>query len=130
MVLVKDFVVRTTKDGRQFVALVIQGGLSFVQSKNTGNYYATVKQCSIPSTFDEATAKSFIGERMPGSVQKMSCPSYQWVNKQTGEVIELAHRWVYVPEGASLEEAIYEGEPQVTLADQRSQVNSLLKGSI
>jgi len=119
MVRVKDFVVRTTKDGRQFVALIIQGGLSFVQSKNTGNYYATVKQCSIPSTFDEDTAKSFVGERMPGSVQKMSCPTYQWVNKTTGEVIELSHRWVYVPEGATIEEAVFEGEPEVALADKQ-----------
>ena len=125
MVRVKDYVVRTTKDGRQFVALVIQGGLSFVQSKNTGNFYATVKQCSIPSTFDEDTAKSFVGEQMPGSVQKLSCPTYQWVNKTTGEVIELSHRWVYVPEGASLEEAIFEGEPQVTLADQKAELKPI-----
>jgi len=125
MVRVKDYVVRTTKDGRQFVALVIQGGLSFVQSKNTGNFYATGKQCSIPSTFDEDTAKSFVGEQMPGSVQKLSCPTYQWVNKTTGEVIELSHRWVYVPEGASLEEAIFEGEPQVTLADQKAELKPI-----
>ncbi len=113
MVTVKQYAVRPTKDGREFIALILQGGLSLVQSKNTGNFYATVKQCSIPSTFDEATAKSFIGERIPGTVQKKECDAFQWVNKETGEVIELAHRWVYVPEGATLEEAIFEGEPEV-----------------
>ena len=113
MVTVKEYAVRQTKDGREFIALILQGGLSLVQSKNTGNFYATVKQCSIPSTFDEATAKSFIGERIPGTVQKKECDAFQWVNKETGEVIELAHRWVYVPEGATLEEAIFEGEPEV-----------------
>jgi hypothetical protein len=113
MVTVKEYAVRQTKDGREFIALILQGGLSLVQSKNTGNFYATVKQCSIPSTFDEPTAKSFIGERIPGTVQKKECEAYQWTNKQTGEVIELAHRWVYVPEGATLEEAIFEGEPEV-----------------
>ena len=113
MVTVKQYAVRQTKDGREFIALILQGGLSLVQSKNTGNFYATVKQCSIPSTFDEATAKSFIGERIPGTVQKKECDAFQWVNKETGEVIELAHRWVYVPEGATLEEAIFEGEPEV-----------------
>jgi len=113
MVTVKQYAVRQTKDGREFIALILQGGLSLVQSKNTGNFYATVKQCSIPSTFDEPTAKSFIGERIPGTVQKKECEAYQWTNKQTGEVIELAHRWVYVPEGATLEEAIFEGEPEV-----------------
>ena len=113
MVTVKQYAVRQTKDGREFIALILQGGLSLVQSKNTGNFYATVKQCSIPSTFDEATAKSFIGERIPGTVQKKECDAFQWVNKETGEVIELAHRWVYVPEGATLEEALFEGEPEV-----------------
>ena len=120
MVIVKDFVIRHAKeDGREFVALVIQGGLSLVQSKNTGNFYATVNQCSIPSTFDEATAKAFIGEKLPGSIQRMSCDAYEWTNKETGEVIELSHRWVYVPEGATLEEAIFEGEPEVALADKK-----------
>ncbi|MDD2381397.1 MAG: hypothetical protein WCY58_13215 [Mariniphaga sp.] len=120
MVIVKDYAIRQAQDGRQFVALILQGGLSLVQSKNTGNFYATVKQCSIPSTFDEETAKGFIGERMPGSVQRKSCEAYQWTNKDTGEVIELSHRWVYVPEGATLEEAVFEGDPEVTLADKKT----------
>jgi hypothetical protein len=120
MVIVKDFAVRQAKDGREFVALILQGGLSLIQSKKTGNYYATVKQCSIPSTFDEETAKSFIGEKLPGSVQRMSCETYEWTNRETGEVMELSHRWVYVPEGATLEEAVYEGEPEVTLADKKA----------
>lgn len=119
MVTVKDYAIRTTKDGRNFVALILQGGLSLVQSKQTGNFYATVKQCSIPSTFDEATAKLMIGERVPGSVQKMSCETYEWTNRETGEIIELSHRWVYVPEGATIEEAIFEGEPQVALAEKK-----------
>ena len=119
MVIVKDYAVCQAKDGREFIALILQGGLSLIQSKKTGNYYATVKQCSIPSTFDEETAKSFVGEKLPGSVQRMSCETYEWTNKDTGEVIELSHRWVYVPEGASINEAVYEGEPEVALADEK-----------
>ena len=120
MVTIVDYAVRQAKeDGREFIVLVLQGGLSLVQSKNTGNFYATVKQTSIPSTFDEATAKGFIGEKLPGSVQCMSCDAYEWVNKDTGEVLELSHRWVYVPEGATLEEAVFEGEPEVALAEKQ-----------
>jgi len=119
MVIVKDYAIRKATDGREFIALILQGGLSLIQSKKTGNYYATVKQCSISSTFDEETAKGFIGERLPGSVQRMSCESYQWTNKDTGEIMELSHRWVYVPEGATLEEAVFEGEPEVALADEK-----------
>lgn len=120
MVTIVDYAVRQAKDdGREFIVLVLQGGLSLVQSKSTGNFYATVKQTSIPSTFDEATAKGFIGEKLPGSVQRMSCETYEWTNKDTGEVLELSHRWVYVPEGATLEEAVFEGEPEVALAEKQ-----------
>ena len=52
MVTVVDFAKRIASDGREFIALILQGGLCLVQSKNTGNFYATVKKCSIPSTFE------------------------------------------------------------------------------
>jgi hypothetical protein len=124
MVIVKDIAKRKCSDGREFVALILQGGLSLVQSKTTGNFYATVKQCSIPSTFDESTAKGFIGERIPGSVVRKECETYQWTNKETDEVIELAHRWVYVPEGGSLEDAIFEGQPEVVEQKPRAMVTA------
>jgi len=126
MVTVKDYAIRQAKDGREFIALILQGGLSLVQSQSTRNYYATVKQCSIPSTFDEETAKSMVGEQVPGSVQRMSCEPYDWTNKETGEVLELSHRWVYVPEGATLEDAIFEGEPQVELAEKQQKQESFV----
>ena len=115
MVTVVDYAVRQTKDGRVFVALILQGGLSLVQSKQSGNYYATVKKCSIPSTFDESTAKQMIGEKIAGSVQRRQCEPYSFTVKDTGEVLDLNYRWVYVPEGATIEEAVYEGEPEVAL---------------
>ena len=118
MVTVKDFAVRKCIDGREFIALILQGGLSLVQSRQTGNYYATVKQCSIPSTFDEATAKMMIGERVPGSVQKKQCEPYEWINKTTGEIISLDYRWAYVPEGTTIEDAIFEGKPEVALVER------------
>ena len=120
MVIVKDYAVREAKDGREFIALILQGGLSLVKSSKSGNYYATVKQVSIPSTFDEQAAKSFIGQELPGSVQRMSCDPYEWENKDSGEIMELSHRWVYLPEGASIDEAVYEGEPEVALADKKA----------
>jgi len=119
MVTVIDSAERQRKDGTTFVALILLGGLSLVQSQNTGNFYATVKQCSIPSTFDEETAKGRIGERVPGNVVKKPCDPYEWTNKESGKVLELSHRWVYLPEGATLEEAIFEGDPEVTLADKK-----------
>ncbi len=112
MVTVVDYALKTTTEGREFNTLVLQGGLCMVQSKITGNYYATVKKCSIPSTFDEATAKAMIGEKIPGSIQKKACEPYEYTNKETGEIIEMDYRWFYCPEGTSLEEVVFEGPVQ------------------
>ena len=122
MVTVKDYAIRQAKDGREFIALILQGGLHMAQSKQTGNFYATVKKCSIPSTFDEGTAKGMIGEKIPGSVQKKSCETYDFVNKETGEIIQLDYRWAYVPEGATIEEAVFEGEPEVTMVKRKAPI--------
>ena|SRR5690554_2024124 len=119
MVTVVDYAIRQAKeDGREFIALILQGGLSLVRSNQSGNYYATVKRVGIPSTFDEDTAKAFIGEKIPGSVQRKECEPYEFIVKDTGEVLELNHRWVYVPEGETVENGIFEGEPEVALADK------------
>jgi hypothetical protein len=127
MVQVVDYAVRQTKDGRDFIALILQGGLHMAQSRQTSNFYATVKRCSIPSTFDEETARAMIGEKVLGSVQKKSCEPYDFTMKDTGEVLHLDYRWAYVPEGATIEEAVFEGEPEVTLAKRKSTI--LLKTS-
>ncbi len=120
MVTVIDYAVRQRKeDGSEFIALILHGGLSLVQSKTTGNTYATVKKVSIPSTFDADTAKGFIGERMPGSVQRKECEPYEFIVKDSGEVLKLSHRWVYVPEGETVENGIFHGEPEVTLAEKQ-----------
>lgn len=120
MVTVVDFATRHSKDGREFNVLILQGGLSMVQSKQTGNYYATVKRCSIPSTFDADTAKSMVGEKITGSVQKKACEPYSFVVKSTGEEMQLDYRWVYLPDGASMEEAIWEGEPEVAFVQEKA----------
>jgi hypothetical protein len=112
MVTISDFAVRTRSDGSQFFCLILQGGIELVKSKQTDSFYATVKKASIPSTFDEATCKASIGQQFPGSIQKQSCEPYNYVVKETGEIMELTHRWVYLPEGATLEEAIFEGTPE------------------
>jgi len=119
MVTVVDYAIRQRKDGTSFIALILQGGLSLVQSRNTGNYYATVKRCSIPSTFDEETAKAMVGEQVPGSIQRQSCEEYEFVAQNTGEVVTLDYRWAYVPEGETVENGIFEGAPEVVQVEKK-----------
>ena len=84
-------------DGKPFVSLKLQGGIEAVQSQETGKMYLTARTCWIPSTFDVATAKSLIGQDLPGSVQKVATEPYEYTIRQTGEVIMLSHKYEFFP---------------------------------
>jgi hypothetical protein len=106
MVKIVDFVKRQNREGVEFNALILQGGIELVRSKESGNYYATSKKASITSTFDDATCQNLIGQQIPGSVQKVESEPYEFTNKETGEVFTLTHRWVYLKEGETIEEKV------------------------
>lgn len=100
MVQVTNYAVRERKDGTTFIALEISGGLEIQQSQTTGNFYATVRKCSIPSTFDEIIAKSMIGQKIEGEIVRVETDPYDYLNKRTGEVITLQHGYAFRPVGS------------------------------
>jgi hypothetical protein len=104
MVTVSNYRVSTNKENKKFYSLILTGEIEFIQSKETGNFYATAKETSITSTFTEEVCKSLVGKQMPGSIQKVKAPKYSYTIKETGEVISLDYRYVYVPEGQTLED--------------------------
>jgi hypothetical protein len=106
MVTIVDFVKRQNREGKEFNALILQGGIELVKSKETGKFYATSKKASITSTFDDATCQSLIGQQIPGSVQRVESEPYEFTNKETGEVLTINHRWVYLKEGETIEERV------------------------
>ena len=112
MVRIIDYKVRENRDGDVFLALIVQGGIQLVKSKETGMYYATSKKASLPSTFDEETCKSLIGQELDGTVEKVDCEPYEITNEETGEVLQLNYRWVYVKEGDTVEQAVKQEAPQ------------------
>lgn len=103
MVRIINYKERETDDGRSFFVLELQGGLEMVKSQDTGKYYATIRKASVPTTFDEATCKAFIGTEMPGNIEKELCDPYEYTVQETGEVIDLSHRYTYVADDAKLE---------------------------
>lgn len=98
--------IQRVKDGKTFMILQVQGGVEMVQSSTTGRFYATAKRCFIPSTFDEITAKSFVGTQLTGDIVRMECDPYQYTVPSTGEVITLAHTYEYQPEVFSNKQAM------------------------
>jgi hypothetical protein len=112
MVTISDYSKRVNSDGVEFFALILQGGLELVKSQLTGRYYATAKKASQPSTFSEEMCKTLIGQQLPGSIMKVECEPYEFTVPETGEIINLHHRWEYLKEGATIEETVFEGALQ------------------
>ncbi|WP_452221432.1 hypothetical protein [Lacinutrix salivirga] len=98
MVRIINYKERQVEDGRIFFVLELQGGVEMVMSQETNQFYATAKKAFISSTFDEETCKALIGTSMPGKIEKQTCEAYQYTVKETGEMIILNHRYVYIPE--------------------------------
>lgn len=71
----------------------------------------------MPSTFDEETCKSLIGQEIDGTVEKVDCEPYEFTNEETGEVISLDYRWVYLKPGDTVEQAVsaeqHQEEPEM-----------------
>ncbi len=98
MITVINYHVRQSKDGKDFIALTLQGDIEMVQSMETGKFYATARRCSITSTFDEKTAESLVGSKMPGIIKRVESNPYDYAIPETGEIIKLAHSYEYAPE--------------------------------
>jgi hypothetical protein len=108
MVTISGYAERESVDGKKFYALILQGGIEMVLSEESGRYYATAKQASITSTFDEATCKALVGTNLPGKIARIQCDPYDYTVKETGEIITLTHRWAYNPNEAAVDEMVYE----------------------
>ena len=116
---------RQSDDGKDFFVLILQGEVEMVQSKETGNFYATARKASITCTFDEETAKNLIGQEIPGTIEKEECDPYEVVNQETGEVTELKHRYVYIPE---LSKSSVAGREEDTLTMSSEQLKNSSNG--
>lgn len=102
MVTVKSFATRQSKDGRAFITLELVGGLELVQSAQNGTFYATVRRCHVPATFDAETAAELVGTKMTGNIVRIESAPYEYTVSRTGEVITLQHTYAYQPSANSV----------------------------
>jgi hypothetical protein len=98
MLKVTAFKERTSKDGKKFVTIDLQGGLELVQSSISGKFYACVRKTSVVSTFSSEVARMLIGSEIPGRIQRIECDPYEYTIQETGEIVSLSYTWGYVPE--------------------------------
>lgn len=100
MVTVSAYAVRERKDGTTFITLELTGSLELVQSQKGNGFYATIRRCNIPSTFDEPVAKMMIGQQLDGDIVRVASEAYEYTNKRTGEIMQLSHSYAYRPKGS------------------------------
>ena len=106
MVTVKDYHVRQGDNGKEYLSLELEGDVAFVQSQNTGRFYACAKKSYMYAAMDEATAKALVGTKMPGSIDRVPCDPYDYTVPDTGEVIRLSYTYQYVPDGVEKAELV------------------------
>ena len=102
MVIVKDLKPIKKKDGETFYALIVEGSVEPVRSEKTGRIYFSTRRATVPTTFDERTCKKVIGTEFEGEVRKKVCEPYKYIIEDTGEEIELSHRWEFVDESLEM----------------------------
>ncbi len=106
MVTVKEIRKAENSNGEEFYGLIVQSGAIPVKSKKTGKVYFTAKTAFVSTTFDEKTASSLIGMEFEGTIKKVETEPYEYIIEQTGEVIQLSHRWEYVDPALEMEEQL------------------------
>lgn len=100
MVIVSDCFEVKTSEGKTFVSLELSGGLELVQSQTTGKYYATMRRCRIPSTFNLEVGKQMVGSKLSGDIVRIEVDPYEYAIPSTGEIVKLAHSYAYRPMGS------------------------------
>ena len=106
MVTITGLEKRKSADGKEFNVMNLQGSVEVVVSKATGKPYLTARKTSIPCTFDEVMAKTLIGQKLPGEIERVEVPEYEFVVPGTKKKIKLGHSYSYSAEPAFIEEVV------------------------
>ncbi len=80
-----------------------------MKSSKTGRFYATARKTNLVCTFDEETCKSLVGQKIPGTIDKIKCEPYEYTLPKSDEKITLTHTYAYNPEAAGIEENVFGG---------------------
>lgn len=102
MVKIVDFKVYQREDDSEFCVLIVQGGIEAVKSNETGKTYLTARKARVPCTFDAETCQSIVGTSLDGIVRKVEVEPYEYIDKLTGDVLNLTHRYEYLTDQENL----------------------------
>lgn len=61
MVTIVDYRTHTDPDGNEFLSLILEGEVEFVQSPSTGRSCARPKRAVVPAKLEESKCQSLVG---------------------------------------------------------------------
>lgn len=127
MVTIINYKEVQTEDGRQFVSIELQSEPKLIKSSTTGNFYLTVNKTRVTTALPVEVCKTLVGQKLPGTVEKIQVEPYESINKETGEVKVLHHVFVYTPDEQSTQKVQLGDLPMIT--DFNMGMNSMPMGS-
>ncbi|MDQ3111771.1 MAG: hypothetical protein M3R17_17925 [Bacteroidota bacterium] len=107
MVQVIGWQKRQKENGESFNVLNLQGGIEMIKSSKTGKFYATAKKTNLVCTFNEVMCASMVGQKLPGTIDKMNCDPYEYTIPNSTEKIKLTHTYFYNPEAVGVEDHVF-----------------------
>jgi hypothetical protein len=90
----------------EFNVLILQGNIEVAVSKTTGRPYLTARKTSIPCTFSEQLAQTFVGQSLPGSIEKLQVEPYEFKIPGSNKKLTLSHTFQYSPDLVTVEEVV------------------------
>ena len=99
MVTIINYKVERSKSGEEYIRLQIQSDDLNVVTTESGSQYVNAPQATIISTISEEVAKTQLGRKLPGTIERIRTDPWTFTDRQTGEQKTLHHRYIYDPEG-------------------------------
>ena len=108
-----------SQNSNVFFSLILQGGITISKSEN-GNFYFTANKALIMTSFTEDYCKALVGKQLPGSITKVPCDEYVYVNS-AGESVACDYKYEYSPkEEVVKEEATNHPQMQMPFPNMES----------
>ena len=101
MVTIINFKLERSESGEEYLRLQIQSDDLNVVTTETGSQYVNAPKATIISTISEEIAKTQIGKKLPGTIDRVKSDPWTYTDRQTGEQKTVHHRYIYNPEGKS-----------------------------
>lgn len=131
MVTITNYKEVQTEDGREFMSIELQSEAKLVQSPTTGNFYLAVNKTRVTTALSVDICKTLVGQKLPGTVEKIHVEPYDVVNKETGEVKTLHYINVYTPQEQTVQiMQSVQSEQLPMITDFNFGMNSMPMGSL